>query len=173
MIKYEDLVKIGKLKKPHGVKGEVSFTFTNESFESDECPFLILEMDGIYVPFKLEEVRFVSDATAFVNFKNVDSDTKARLFTNKDVYFPRKYFKEDEESESYTWTFFIGFTLVDETQGEVGVISDIDDSTINTLFLVERGSEEIMIPAIDDLITHVDEEGKKIYLNLPEGLLDL
>jgi 16S rRNA processing protein RimM len=172
MIRRDELVKIGKFNKPHGVKGEISFTFTSDSFDESECPFLICELDGIFVPFKWEEYRFISGSTALVKLKTVYSDEKARLLTNKEVYFPKKYMK-DKDNDSFTWDYFIGFTLVDEKAGEIGLISGVDASTLNTLFMVEKNGQEILIPASGEMITHVDSEQKKIYMELPDGLLSV
>ncbi|MCC8145246.1 MAG: ribosome maturation factor RimM [Bacteroidales bacterium] len=173
MIRREDLVKIGKINKPHGVKGEMSFSFTNDSFEESECPFLILEIDGIFVPFRLEEYRFTSGANALIQLKNIDSDRKARPLTHKEVYFPKEYLREDTDDDSYTWDYFTGFTIVDEKEGEIGVIEYIDESTVNTLFVVRKEDTEVLIPAADELVTHIDEEQKRLYVLLPEGLLDI
>ena len=52
MIKRDEVFRIGIINKPHGVKGEVSFTFTDDVFDrTDECDYLVLLLDGILVPF--------------------------------------------------------------------------------------------------------------------------
>ena len=70
MIKKEDVYKIGKLGKPHGVKGEVSMMFTDDIFDRVEADYLICLIDGILVPFFLEEYRFRSDTTALVKLSD-------------------------------------------------------------------------------------------------------
>jgi 16S rRNA processing protein RimM len=172
MIKREEIVQIGQFGKPHGVKGELRFTFTNDSFDESECPFFVCELDGIFVPFRVENCRFISGSSAHIHLKNIDSDEKARLLVNKDVFSPKQYLKEDIEDEDFTWDYFIGFTLVDNRLGEIGRIVEIDESTINTLFIIEKNKEELLIPAVDEIITHIDEEQKKIFVKLPEGLIE-
>ena len=173
MIKREDLIKIGQFNKPHGIKGEISFTFTNDIFDESECEFLICEIDGIFVPFVIESYRFKSNATALIKFESVETDTQAKLFTNLDVYFPKQYLKEEASSEITSWDYFIGYTLADDTLGNIGSIIDVDETTINVLFIVERAGEEILIPASEDLITGIDTENKIIKIAIPEGLIDL
>ena len=51
MITREELIRIGRFNKPHGVKGELSFTFTDDVFDRTECPYIVCEIDGIFVPF--------------------------------------------------------------------------------------------------------------------------
>ena len=73
MIKKEDVYKIGVLTKPHGIKGEVSFSFTDDVFDRVECDYLICLMDGILVPFFIEEYRFKNDSVALVKFDGIDT----------------------------------------------------------------------------------------------------
>ena len=58
MIRKEEVYKIGRLGKSHGVKGEVSLQFTDDVFDRVEAEYLILDIDGILVPFFMEEYRF-------------------------------------------------------------------------------------------------------------------
>jgi len=173
MIVREDLIKIGRFNKPHGIKGELSFAFTDDSFDENECPFLICELDGIFVPFKMEEYRFKSDSSALIKLKGVDSGEKAKTFSNLDVYFPKQHLKSDTEQDNYTWDYFIGFTLLDAEANSVGQIIDVDETTINVLFIVEHKKSEILIPVSEEIVLEINQEEKTIQLELPEGILEL
>lgn len=48
MITREELIRIGRFNKPHGVKGELSFTFTDDVFDRTECSYIVCEIDGIF-----------------------------------------------------------------------------------------------------------------------------
>ena len=145
MIRKEEVFKIGVINKPHGVKGEVSFTFTDDIFDRVDCDYLILLMDGILVPFFMEEYRFRSDNVAWVKFEDIDTAEQARKFTNVEVYFPKKFMDEQEDVTS--WNFFIGFRVEDVHHGYLGEITDVDDTTINVLFSIEKDGEELLLPA--------------------------
>ena len=86
MIKKEDVYQIGRIGKPHGVKGEVLFHFSDDVFDRAESEYLILEVDGILVPFFMEEYRFRSDETALVRFCDINTQEQARQLTGSDVY---------------------------------------------------------------------------------------
>ncbi|GHU88420.1 ribosome maturation factor RimM [Bacteroidia bacterium] len=173
MIIREDLIKIGRFNKPHGIKGELSFTFTDDSFDENECSFLICELDGILVPFRMEEYRFKSDSAVFVKLKSIDTDEKAKMLSNTEVYFPKQYMKSGSAGDSYTWDYFIGFLLRDINNTAVGRIVDVDEATVNVLFIVEHESGELLIPASEEIIMEIDEKQKIIRMDLPEGLLEL
>ena len=61
------------------------------------------------------------------------------MFTNVEVYFPKKYVEQDDETEDIpTWNFFIGFKVKDVRHGDLGEIVAVDDSTMNVLFAIEK-----------------------------------
>ena len=169
MIKQEDVYKIGRLGKAHGVKGEVSFQFDDDIFDRVEADYLILEIDGILVPFFMEEYRFRNDTVCLVKFCDIDTQQRAQELTGCDVYFPRALAEEAEEQPSLS--MLVGFNIADASNGKIiGNIAAIDDSTQNILFELEDGT---LIPANDDLIENIDVTKKEIIMNIPIGLLAL
>lgn len=169
MIREEEVYKIGKLGKTHGVKGEISFLFDDDVFDRVEADYLILQIDGILVPFFIEEYRFKSDSNALIKFEDIDTQERARELTGCDVFFPRHL--SDDEEDSYTWNSLVGFAIIDATSGKkAGTIAAIDDSTLNILFELEDGT---LIPASEDLVTDIDKDNKTIEMNLPEGIMEL
>jgi 16S rRNA processing protein RimM len=169
MIKREDVYKIGRLGKAHGVKGEVSFQFTDDIFDSVDAEYLVLDVDGILVPFFMEEYRFRNNSVCLVKFCDVDTQQRAQELTGCDVYFPRALAEEAEETPSLS--SLVGFKIVSVPDGStIGTIAAIDDSTQNILFELEDGT---LIPASDELIENIDVNKKEIIMNIPEGLLDI
>ncbi len=173
MIKKESVYKIGKIGKPHGVDGEVAFHFDDDVFDRTDADYLVLDIDGILVPFFIDEYRFKTDETALVRFADIDTQDKARTLTGCEVYFPREH--SDSDGDSLSWAEIVGYHVVDAESGKtVGEIRSVDDSTINTLFeLVTNDGNDLLIPASDELISDVDTEQHNITMKLPEGLLDL
>ena len=168
MIKQEEVYRIGRIGKTHGVKGELSFLFDDDVFDRVDCDYLVLDVDGILVPFFIEEYRFKSDSNAIVKFCDVDSQPRAAELTGSDVYFPRAL---AEENNAPTLALLVGFDLVEANEGRVvGRIAAIDDSTANLLFELEDGR---LIPASDELIDDIDQQRRVITMRLPEGLLHL
>lgn len=171
MIKREEVFKIGLINKPHGVKGEVSFTFTDDVFDRTDCDYLVLLINGILVPFFLEEYRFRSDDAALVKFEGVDTAEEARRLTNTEVYFPVKY--ADKTDELPSWNFFVGFEVKDLHHGDLGKITQVDDSTQNILFCIDHAGGELLLPAQEEFIRSIDHEHRIMEVDLPEGLLDM
>lgn len=168
MIKEEEVYKIGRLGKTHGVRGEVSFLFDDDVFDRTDADYLILRVDGILVPFFIEEYRFKSDANAIMKFEGLDTQERARELTGCDVYFPRSLAEGDD---SISWSVLVGFDILEAQSGKtIGRIASIDDNTLNILFCLDDGR---LIPASDDLITAIDQQARTITMHIPEGLLEL
>jgi len=67
----------------------------------------------------------------------------------------------------------VGFLIKDVNEGEIGKVIDVDDSTINTLFVVDHNDTEVLIPAQEDFIVDLDRKKRIITMQIPVGLLDL
>ncbi len=172
MIKVEDVYRIGLINKPHGVHGELLFSFDDDIFDRMEADYIICMMDGILVPFFFESYRFRSDSTALIKLEGIDTEQQARRMTNVEVFFPKEHAEELEDNE-LTWSYFVGFLIKDVNEGEIGKVIDVDDSTINTLFVVDHNDTEVLIPAQEDFIVDLDREKRVITMQIPAGLLDL
>lgn len=173
MIHREELIKIGTFNKPHGVRGELSFTFTDDVFDRGESPYLVCCIDNIYVPFFIEEYRFKSGSTALLKLIDIENEIDARAFTNLEVFYPKKFYIENEE-EATPDDYFIGYTINEVEHGVLGEVAAIDDSTINALFIVTTPEErELLIPIQEEFVRAIDEEARVIHMELPDGLLEL
>lgn len=170
MIKEQEVYKIGVIGKAHGVKGELSIQIDDDVFDRVDAEYLVLKLDGIFVPFFMEEYRFKSDRVALVKFEGVDTQERARELTGVEVFFPRELAEQDEEAE-LSYAALVGYTLIDNNSGKpVGTIAYVDEQTINIMFELEDGR---LIPASEELIVDVDQKNRTITLDIPEGILDL
>lgn len=169
MIRQDEIYKIGQLGKPHGIKGEITFSFTTDVWDRVEADYLVLSIDGIFVPFFLEEYRFRGEHSALLKFQNIDSIEDAQEISGAEVFFPYSLTPEDDDAD-YTWSYFEGFHVHDEKTGDLGSIVRVDESTENVLFELESGH---LLPAVEAFITDIDHEGRNIHMNLPEGLLEI
>lgn len=169
MLKKEDFVYYGKFLKPHGTKGEIGLQSDGFTL-GDDCDYVACDIDGILVPFFFETIRSKSSDISIVKVERMESAEDVRFLTNRDTYIPRQWV---EESEELTWSYFKGFKAIDTELGELGEIVDVNDSTMNTLFVVEGENDETLIPAQEEFIVNIDHENKEIIFELPEGLVSM
>lgn len=169
MISEDSVYKIGTITRTHGVRGEVSMSFTDDVWDRAEAEYLVLRIDGILVPFFLEEYRFRSEYVALLKFIDYDTAEAAEKLRGVEVYFPYECTPQRDADEPYEWRSLVGFRVIDVQHGEIGLIDRVDDSTANVLFCI--GSR--LIPAVEDFVQEMDFSKRTILMNLPEGLLDL
>ena len=153
MLKKEDFVHFGKFLKPHGTKGEIGLQGDNFTLGED-CDFVACNIDGILVPFFFEYCRTKNNDAMILKIERMESAEEVRYLTNRDVYIPREWV---EESDNLSWSYFSGFKAVDRKLGTIGEITDVDDSTINTLFVIDNEGEEILVPAREEFIADIQQ----------------
>lgn len=179
MIKEEQLQPLGRFQRTHGLKGELNALFELESdFLAEGYP-IVIDIDGIFVPFYAESVRPKAANTDLVKLEGVDSEEEAKEMVNKEIYGLKTDVAEFlgcDEDDVTTTADIIGFTVCDAKAGEIGVVDDIDDSTMNTLLIVSSAvnpDEKIYIPFVEDFIDEIDIESRTVYVRIPSELLNL
>ena len=170
MIKQDDVYKIGRIGKPHGIKGELTMMVEDDVFDRVEGEYLILLIDGILVPFFIEDYRFRSEQSALVKFCDIDTQERASELTGCDVFFPSSL-SDSDDTDTLTWQEAIGYQVADDNSGKtLGTISYIDTSTANTLIELDNG---MLIPAAYEIIKDINTEQRLITMSLPEGLMEI
>ncbi len=169
MITKDEIIEIGKLRKPHGTRGEIQCTLINDWLDAAEPEFLVLEIDNILVPFYLEEYRYKNDETVLLTFEDITSEEQAARLAGSRVFLHKNHLPEDAEV-TLAPTSLIGYTVIDTEQGNLGTITDIDTSTINTLFSLSSGA---IFPAHDDFVVDINTDTHTLTVTLPEGMLSL
>lgn len=173
MISDSDVYKIGTLTRTHGVRGEVAFQFTDDVWDRVEADYLFLRLDGLLVPFFLEEWRFRSDSVALLKFEDIDNADAASRLVGTDVCFPKELTPTDVDEEELTWKHFIGFEVLQDEQ-ILGIVSSVLDQTANVLLVIETPEgKELLIPAHEDFILSADHRQRRLLVDIPEELLTL
>ena len=129
MITEKDLLSIGLIRRTR---------------YKDLPDFVFVKRDGLFVPFRAEQIAELVGEEGFVLRNDVQEEGDGEL----------------------TWQDLVGYTLEDDGQ-TVGKIVQVDESTINTLAILE---DERMIPLHEDFIVEIDEDARVIRVQLPFAL---
>ncbi|MBR4534272.1 MAG: 16S rRNA processing protein RimM [Bacteroidaceae bacterium] len=169
--------KIGTLTRTHGVRGEVAFQFTDDVWDRVEADYLFLQIDGLLVPFFLEEWRFRSDSVALLKFCDIDTADAAQQLVGSDIYFPKELTPDDLNEEDLTWKHFTGFEVWQAPEAGttlLGTVTEVLDQTANVLLVVTApDGRELLIPAHEDFILEADHRDRRLLVNVPPDLLTL
>ena len=175
MIRKEDIVTVGKFQKTHALKGELNMISDIDSEYFMEGNPLIVENDGILVPFYVESIRPKGTTSYLVKLEGVNSEEEASIFVNNEISILKKDAEEWLDDTFEDIGELISYSVIEDKTGvEIGRVERIDDSTSNILLiLTDKDDEQIYIPFNEDLIVEIDDENQVIKMNLPEGLVDL
>lgn len=172
MIRTEEILHIGKLTKPHGKVGEVACVVENSyldaALEHNDVKFIVLDVDNIFVPFLVENIRVKNADTFLFSFEGIHTEEQAQKLCSAEAYVLRRDMPADFEEE-LAYSELKGFVVFDEKNGRIGTIAAVDESTINTLIELDNG---MVLPLHEDFISQVDISARTIVLNLPDGLLN-
>lgn len=162
----------GKITKTHGLKGEVTIK-VDAANPSDfkNINYVMMDVNGDIVPFFIESSKMTGDKM-FVRFQDVKTMEQAVSFLGMAVYLPNEMLPELDDNDFY-FKEIVGFKLVDEKFGEVGVISDVLEYPTQAVIQVMKDGKEILIPIHDDIIRKVNKKSKVLNVNAPEGLIDM
>lgn len=174
MIEKKELVEIGKFQKTHALRGELNALINvDESYVEDGNP-LIIEVEGIPVPFYAESIRPKGATSFLVKLKGIDNVEDANEMVNKDIFAIRNELEPYMDEDTLLEDDLVGFDVIDETHGRLGKLEYIDDSTQNQLLVVSTDSgDELFIPLVEDFIQEIDDENSVIRTSIPDGLLEL
>ena len=172
-MKKEDCFYLGKIVKKYSFKGELLAKLdTDEPELYENLDAIFIDLRGNLVPFFVESSQLHKSDLLRLNFEDVDSEADADALLKCDLYLPLDLLPKLEGNKFY-FHEVIGFKITDENFGEVGIIKRVNDSTAQALFEIDRNSIEILIPMNDEFIVNVDRENKTVFVNTPEGLIDL
>ncbi len=172
-MKKEDCFYLGKIVKKYSFKGELLAKLdTDEPELYENLDAIFIDLRGNLVPFFVESSQLHKSDLLRLNFEDVDSEADADTLLKCDLYLPIDLLPKLEGNKFY-FHEVIGFKITDENFGEVGIIKRVNDSTAQALFEIDRNSIEILIPMNDEFIVNVDRENKTVFVNTPEGLIDL
>lgn len=166
MIRLEEIAPIGIFGKTHGIKGEINLEL-NIDFDLENTPYIIVDIDGIFVPFFIEDYRYKSDTMALVLFEDINTEEQVRPFFGKKAYV-KKEALGDGENDEMSINYYVGFTMLTADKKVIGQIVEIDDSTANVLFVLDN-DELVPVGAIE--VIDLDPETHTMVVELPEGLI--
>jgi 16S rRNA processing protein RimM len=169
----EDCFYLGKVVSKYSFKGEVLVkidTDEPEIYENMESVFV--SIGNNLVPFFIDRCRLHKSSLLRIDFEEVKDESAADRILGAELYLPLTMLPKLSGDKFY-FHEVIGFTLIDQVHGDIGIIQSINDSSSQVLFEAKKGDKELLIPVTDEIITKVDREAKTIHVTTPEGLVEL
>ena len=172
-MRKEECFYLGSIIKKHSFKGEVVIkldTDEPELYRNMESVFV--DLGGNLVPFFIKKSSLSKGTLLRVHFEDVNSEEEADFILKSAIYLPLNLLPKLEGNQFY-FHEVIGFDVVDAHHGPIGKLVNINDNVSQAMFEIKKDDVEIFIPMVDDFIKKIDREHQKIYVETPDGLIDL
>ncbi|HEX9161985.1 MAG TPA: ribosome maturation factor RimM [Thermoanaerobaculia bacterium] len=169
-----DRIAVGVIRKAHGVRGEASvepWTDSLDRFQELREVILVSPDETATRPIEIESARAHHDR-ALVKFAGIDSPEALRDLQNWTIEIPQENARKLEAGE-YFLHDLAGLTLVDRQGRERGVVKEAYEGGGGVLLNVDGPKGEYELPFAAEICTEIDLAGKKIIVELPEGIDDL
>ena len=163
---------LGHISRKHGYKGEVVAVFdTDQPERYEKLESVFVEVHAELVPFFIEEIAQNSRGHFILRFEDVD-EKEAERFIERQLWLPLDLLPK-LTGKNFYFHEVIDFKVIDKSTGPVGICLEVLDRTAQPIFRIMDDDTEVLVPAVDEFIEEIDRENKIIWLNTPEGLLDL
>ena len=163
MITNEQVISIGRLTRTHGKRGELQCLMSNEYWDNAEACFLILKLDNILVPFRVQDWRGKGSDCIIFQLEHIHDEQEAQKLVGTEAFMLLTDMNQEDELLP-TWQSLIGYSVLDTDQGELGTVEEVDETTINTLITLNDGR---LIPIHEDFIIDINSEDKRLTICLP------
>jgi 16S rRNA processing protein RimM len=169
----EDFFQLGSIAKLHGFKGEVSlFLDVTNPEEYTDLETVFVDMNGFLTPFFIDNVKLKNKGFITVKFKEVGDEATAKKLLKKAIYLPLEQLRELDDVSFYDHEV-LGYEVIDSIKGSIGKVINVIDIASNPLMQTEINGKEVLLPIFDGLVKKVDRKKMTLYIEAPEGLIDL
>ncbi len=157
---------LGKLRRAHGTKGEIPLEIYSDLLEL-LSPEQVVYVGETHQAYTIQETRWKNELL-LIKFKGLsDRDIVSKL-TNAFVYVRTDQLPSLADDEFYLYQL-IGLAVYEEDGPYLGRLTEILRTGANDVYLVESDAgEEILIPAIEDVILEIDLERGTILVSKME-----
>ncbi len=174
----------GRINKLFGTEGGVMLSLYApfpDDFDPAKTPFLV-EIDGLEVPLWCSRFERRGRTGAVAAFDDLDTERRATELLG--LEFSIALDDETADDDEFYLEDLVGFAVEAEQIGAsepeaggrrlfTGTLADYYDSEANPLFELTIDGREVLVPAVEAFIAHIDFEARRIKFILPEGLLNL
>lgn len=164
-----DYLLIGKIIRPHGVRGELVL-----EAEADLLPALQAVDEVLIgdppVPHRLAQARG-HRGRVLIQLLGCDDRDAAEAYRDLPVRLARTA-APPLPPGTYFWSQILGLAVHTTAGEDLGTITEIIETGANDVYVVTGPGGEVLIPAAPGVVARVDLEARQMTVTLPEGLRD-
>ena len=174
-IHWDTMVAVGRVARPHGLRGEVVIDLDTDFPERrfDPGSVVYAQRSGNIDALRIEAVRF-HKGRPIVAFGGVDDVTGAESLARCELRMPAAVQHALPEDQFYVHAL-VGCTVQTIDGEHVGSVVEVQGGPGANRLIVRRseGAAEVDIPLAESICVEVDVDRKRVVIRPPEGLLEL
>jgi 16S rRNA processing protein RimM len=165
-------IKIGKFVASHGLQGELVLVHRlgKRSDLKDLQAIFMAEAKDSFLPYFVEKGIAKSTTESYIKLESVNSKEATRRFYPREVWLTEEDFKKYAAPASPI--SLLGYHLIDG-ENDLGEIVEVLEQRHQLLCTILYKGNEALIPVHDDNLIKRDAENKKVYVAIPDGLLEI
>lgn len=165
----EDLLEVGQIVNSYGIKGFVKVVpLVDNNNQFKDFKTLYIKQKNSIRELYIEEVKF-SKNLVLLKFKQIDTIEQAEELRN--YYLNAKRSDIKLEDGAHFIIDLIGLEVFTEDGELLGNLIEVLQPGANDVYIVENSNkQQILLPAIPDVIKQIDIASKKMIVRLLEGL---
>jgi len=168
-----ELHELGYFTKLHGYKGELTAYLDTEVLNDyQEVESIFVEVKGQIIPYFVETLSSKTNKTVKVKLEGVDTEDQAKSLVKAKIFILKEDLSETDETRLELRSI-LGYQVIDHLKGNIGTVHQILELAGNPQLEIDFNGKMILLPLHEDFIKKIDNEGKKVEVEAPEGLIDL
>lgn len=172
LMEHEGYYHLGTIVRTHGVKGNIFILLdVDDPLKYKKLSAVFLQQDSTLKKYTIINSSLLGDLLN-VHLQGIEDMTSAESFLRVEVYLPLEALPPLSSNQLYLHEA-VGMVVIDHLEGELGVIGKIFDMPQQPMASVQHQGKEILFPVVSVFIDRIDRENRILYVNLPEGLLDI
>ena len=161
---------VGKVRRPHGVHGEVVAEIYTD-FPERISPKKAIYLGEKHVKLVIASQRLHNEGL-LLGFEGVTTPEQAGRYRNQILSIAASEASELPEGEYY-FHELLNLEVVDVAGNPLGTLTEILETGANDVYLVtDSAGRELLLPAIPEVILDVDLDAKTMKVRLLPGLVD-
>lgn len=167
-----DYFSIGKISSTHGLTGMVvlEHALGKKTDLKGLSTLFIEERKNSFLPYFVENTSVKSAGETFVKLEGINTKEGARRLLQKQVWLLKADFEKFAASSSPL--SLLGFTIINEGK-PIGLVEEVIEQPHQVLCKTTYNGNEALIPLHQESLQKIDNKLKRVYVDLPQGLLDI
>jgi 16S rRNA processing protein RimM len=172
-VNWDDLVLVGRIARPHGLKGHVVVNpetdFVEQRFAEGARLWTRSDRGDEQLIVASSRLHGARPIIGFEGFERVED---AERLAGVELRVPEDSLPALADGTYYRHQL-IGCVVETATGERIGEVARVEGGAAGSLLAIDGPKGEILIPLAVDITTAVDVDARRIVVNPPEGLLGL